>query len=187
VNLDRRVLRLNVGFIVNQTIGYVREIPLEFPALNLDPDLELTDVAGAARITRTPQGLLVQVKMAAYTTAECVRCLTEFQQPLAIDFTELYAFSNRTVTESGLLLPEDGHIDLAPLVRDEMLLEIPINPLCRPDCQGLCPVCGERLTGQPHKHEVDNIDPRLAKLKELLDQRSTALKDNPRGPAQPIR
>jgi uncharacterized protein len=172
MNLDRNALRLNVGFIVNQNIGYVREIPLDFPVLNLDPDFVLTNISGTARITRTPQGLLVQVMMEASTTAECVRCLTEYQQHLAIDFTELYAFSRRTMTESGLLLPEDGHIDLAPLVRDEMLLQIPINTLCTPDCQGLCPVCGERLNGQPHTHEQDDLDPRLAKLKELLDEKS---------------
>jgi uncharacterized protein len=65
-------------------------------------------------------------------------------------------------------LPEDGHINLAPLVREYILLEIPINPLCRPDCLGLCPECGEILTDEPHYHEDDTIDPRLAQLKDLL-------------------
>jgi uncharacterized protein len=122
-------------------------------------------------VTRTPQGLLVQVKMRAAVVTECVRCLEEFEQPLSINFTELYAFSARSVSESGLILPESGMIDLAPLVREYMLLEIPINPLCRPDCKGICPICGETLNENPHEHEEDTIDPRMAKLQELLNKK----------------
>jgi uncharacterized protein len=107
--------------------------------------------------------------MNATLQTECARCLAELEQVLNIDFTELYAFSARSISESGLILPEDGHLNLAPLVREYMLLEIPINPLCRLDCQGLCPECGEMLTDGPHHHEVDSIDPRLAQLKALLD------------------
>jgi uncharacterized protein len=108
--------------------------------------------------------------MHATLQSECARCLTEIEQPLEISFTELYAFSPRTVTESGLILPEDGHIDLAPLVREYMLLEIPISPICRPDCLGLCPVCGESLNENTHHHEEEFIDPRLEGLKKLLDE-----------------
>jgi uncharacterized protein len=170
MNPTRNPLRLNVGFFVNQSVGYSREFPFEFPELRLEPDLDLKNLAGTARITRTPQGLLVQLKMHATLQSECARCLTEIEQPLEISFTELYAFSPRTVTESGLILPEDGHIDLAPLVREYMLLEIPISPICRPDCLGLCPVCGESLNENTHHHEEEFIDPRLEGLKKLLDE-----------------
>jgi uncharacterized protein len=169
MNPLRNALRLNVGFFLNQPVGYSRDFPFDFPELRLDPDLELQNLSGSARVSRTPQGLLVQVKMAAQVLAQCGRCLTEFEQPLNIDFTELFAFSERTTGESGLILPENAHIDLAPLVREYMLLEIPISPLCRPDCQGLCPVCGERILDQTHVHEEESIDPRLAGLKKLLD------------------
>lgn len=145
-------MRLNVGFLVNQPIGTNREFHFEFPSVHLQPDLDLTDLAGTAKISRTPQGLLVQGKFEGKVTAECVRCLSEFEQPLDIDFSELYAFSPRSISESGLLLPEDAHIDLEPLVREYLLIEVPISPLCRPDCKGLCVVCGQDLNEEICEH-----------------------------------
>jgi uncharacterized protein len=85
----------------------------------------------------------------------------------------MYAFDKRSVSESGLILPEDMHIDLAPLVREYMLLNIPINALCKEDCKGLCPICGENLNRNPHQHDEEEIDPRLSKLKSLLDENET--------------
>jgi DUF177 domain-containing protein len=138
-------LRLNVGFLINQPIGASRDFHFDFPDIHLHPDLDLDKFAGVAKIGRTPQGLLVQGKFRGLVTTECVRCLTDFEQPLEIDFNELYAFTMRTVSESGLIMPEDGHIDLEPLIREYMLIEIPISPLCKPDCKGLCVYCGENL------------------------------------------
>jgi uncharacterized protein len=84
---------------------------------------------------------------------ECVRCLVEFQQSLHAQFSELYAFNSRSASESGLIVPDDGNIDLAPLVREYMLLEVPIRPLCRPDCKGLCIICGSDLNTEPCEHQ----------------------------------
>lgn len=166
----RQIFRLNVGFIVNFPVGHSRDFIFEeIPFVHLPPDLDLHDLSGTTRITRTPQGLLVQTKMRASINAECARCLGDIQLPLTIDFTELYAFSERTTSESGLILPEDGNIDLTPLVREYMLLEVPINALCSPTCQGLCPVCGEYLNDNPHDHGLEAVDPRLAILKDFLE------------------
>ncbi len=167
---NRQILRLNVGFLINTAVGTSRDFYLDAPELRWDepePSFRITDVTGNARVTRTAQGLLVQVKLQASYEMECVRCLTTITVPLSTDFTELYAFKRDSITESGLLLPENAHIDLAPLVREYMLLEIPISPVCREDCKGLCPVCGENLNENPHVHEDEPIDPRLEKLKEL--------------------
>ncbi|MEW5867750.1 MAG: DUF177 domain-containing protein [Chloroflexota bacterium] len=166
------LLRLNVGFIVHQTIGYSRDFPFEAPFLHLHPDLDLKDFQGSTRITRTAQGLLLQVEMSAVAMAECVRCLSEFSQPLRINFTELYAFTRNSITESGLLMPENGKIDLSPLVREEMILAMPINPICRIDCKGLCPVCGENLNETVCSHDQEDIDPRLGVLKAMLKDES---------------
>ena len=166
---SRDFLRLNVGFIIHQTVGYSRDFPLEIPSIRLLPDLDLQDLAGVVRVTRTTQGLLLQVRMRAYTPAECVRCLKRFSQALSIDFTDLYAFSPDSVTESGLLLPENGKIDLTPVVREEMMLAMPINPVCNPDCKGLCPICGNNLNEAICKHEDDSADPRLDTLRSLID------------------
>jgi uncharacterized protein len=51
-----------------------------------------------------------------------------------------------------------------------MILEIPINPVCKEDCKGLCSVCGNNLNSEPCDHELDSIDPRMAVLKSLLDK-----------------
>lgn len=163
-------LRLNVGFIVHSSIGFSREFEFDIPKINLSPDLELTDLRGIVRITRTPQGLPVQVKMEANLTTQCVRCLTDTQQPLSVDFTELYAFSPKQITDSGLILPDDMHIDLEPLLREYMLLEIPISTLCREDCRGLCPICGANLNETDCDHREEETDPRLSVLKSLLEE-----------------
>ncbi len=105
--------------------------------------------------------------MRAELQSECVRCLTSLQQPLEIDFTELYAFTLRSVTDSNLILPEDGYIELESLVREYMLLEVPISPLCSPHCKGLCPICGENLNVRVCNHGESEVDPRLAVLKSL--------------------
>lgn len=104
-------------------------------------------------MTRTPKGILVEAAIGAEMKNECVRCLTEFSHNISSDFSDMYAFNKRAVTESGLILPDDGNIDLAPLVREYLLLEIPIQPLCQPDCKGLCMVCGEDLNVAVCEHE----------------------------------
>lgn len=92
------------------------------------------------------------------TPAECVRCLTDFQQPLHASFSELYAFNERSVTESELILPEDGTLNLEDLVREYLLIELPITPMCTPDCKGLCPICGQNLNEEMHEHDIEATD-----------------------------
>jgi uncharacterized protein len=82
----------------------------------------------------------------------------------------MYAFTRNSITDSGLLLPDNHQIDLAPLVREYMLLDIPINPVCKPDCKGLCPICGNNLNETTCVHEDTLVDPRLSVLKDLLDK-----------------
>ena len=103
----------------------------------------------------------------AKTDLECVRCLDPFSQLLKWTVTDLYAFDKSNITESGLLVPEDGQIDLEPLLREYALLEVPISPVCKPDCKGLCPVCGENLNKTDCGHRPQANSP-FAALKDLL-------------------
>jgi uncharacterized protein len=162
--------RFNVGFIVAEQNGYSRDFPVEISRIQLQ-DLELKDVSGSVKVTRTSQGLLVRVKLSAKTTVECMRCLEPFELKLKPDFTELFAFKSKSVTDSGLIVPESGVINLSSLIREYMLLEIPIAPLCRLDCKGLCPICGENQNEVICQHEVEAIDPRFAALQSLLDSK----------------
>ncbi len=152
MNEPRNPLRINVGFLLNQPIGTSRDIHFDYPKVTLKPDFKVTDFSGVARVGRTPQGILVQGEFQGTAPAECVRCLSGFQQPLHTTFDELYAFDKRSTTESGLILPEDANIDLEPLVRDYLLIEMPISPICKSDCKGLCPICGQNLNEEPADH-----------------------------------
>jgi uncharacterized protein len=145
LNQPRFPLRVNAGFLLNQPIGTYREIRFEYPLLHMEDDVDFTDLSGMARITRTPQGMLVDAEFKANTGAECGRCLTDLMQHTETTFSELFAFDERSASESGLILPEDANIDLEPLVREYLLIEVPINPICRADCKGLCPECGVDL------------------------------------------
>jgi len=158
-------LRLNVGFLLQQPAGYRRVFAFDERNLSLAPDFKLPSLTGEAEITRTPQGLVVQSFLQAVLPAECSRCLTDFHMSAAAQFTELFAFSDRHATESELILPEDGHLDLAPLAREFLLLEIPINPICRTDCAGLCPVCGINLNQESCEHSRPPLDARLEVMK----------------------
>ena len=163
----RKPFRINFCFIVHEEVGYSHEIPFELDSVKLD-DLKLQNFTGLVTIGRTPQGLVVQGKFSADTTLECVRCLREFTHPLNWEFTELYAFNKKSVSESGLLLPDDMHIDLAALLREYALLEVPISPLHSPDCKGLCPICGQDLNFRDCGHRPEQDDSPFAKLKDLL-------------------
>lgn len=154
VNQTRHLLRLNVGFIIGQPIGYSRDFDFDFPQLHLSPDLDLYDFKGVVRMGRTQQGLVLQAHFDCVIKTDCVRCLDEAEIPLKTQFDELYAFTTKSVSESGLILPEDGHIDLEPLIREYLTLEIPIQPLCKPDCKGLCAECGENLNVRLCEHQA---------------------------------
>jgi len=164
----RKPFRINVGFIIHEEVGYVHEFPFELEKVNLD-DLELQNFVGKADIGRTPQGLVVQGNFEADTKLECVRCLKEFIEPLDWEFTELYAFTQKSLSESELLVPEDAQLDLAPLIREYALLEIPIKPLHDPQCKGLCIECGQDLNIKDCGHNQDTDDSPFATLKDLLE------------------
>lgn len=163
----RKPFRLNVGFIIHEEVGYSHEIPFELEKVTLE-DLEISQLKGSVQIGRTPQGLIVQGKFSAEATLECVRCLNGFVHALTWQFTELYAFNEKSKSESGLLLPDDAHIDLAPLLREYALLEVPINPLHIPECKGLCVECGQDLNVEDCGHKQPSDDSPFSVLKDLI-------------------
>jgi uncharacterized protein len=162
-------LLINVGFLVKADAGYSRTIEFDVPEMVLGEDLTLSDLKGSADFGRTPQGLVAEVQFSGKTQTECARCLDPFELPVATEFTELYAFDERSMSESQLLVPANHQIDLAPLAREYLLLDMPITPLCRPDCLGLCVVCGANRNNEDCGHDQHPGDPRLSILKDLLD------------------
>lgn len=164
----KKPFRFNVGFIIHEEIGYNHDFPFESDKIILDSDFELRNFEGIANVGKTPQGLILQADFSAETTLNCARCLTDFDHELDWSFTELYAFDKRSETESGLILPEDAHLDIAELLREYALLEIPINPVCKPTCKGLCMDCGQNLNEKECGHRPEQPNSPFAKLKDLL-------------------
>ena len=163
----RKPFRINVGFIVHEEIGYDHEFPFEVSKIVID-DLELRNVEGAVHVGRTQQELFDKESFEGDTTIQCVRCLKDFSHHLNWEITELYAFHNKPVDEMGLILPESAQIDLAPLLREYALLEVPIKPLHDPECKGLCIECGQDLNLEDCGHSQDVDDSPFAALKKLL-------------------
>jgi uncharacterized protein len=168
VNLSKHPFRLNVGFLLAQPVGTSHTFPFEFEEIQISEDLDLRHFQGEAIFNRTPQGLLVQGKFHAILSLECARCLEPYDHLLEWEMTELYAF-RRKAAENDLILPEDAQIDIQPLVREYALLEIPMNPICSPDCKGLCPICGVNLNKTQCNHQTQTEDSPFAVLKALLE------------------
>ncbi len=164
-----RPFRLNVGFIVHQEVGYKHEFPFEFKQIQISDDLDLRHFEGVVTFGRTPQGLILQAEFTAETTLGCVRCLNDFNHELNWKLTELYAFNEKSVSESDLIMPDDAQIDLQPLLREYALLEIPINPICKSECKGLCSVCGQELNQADCGHHEHVKESPFSALKDLLE------------------
>lgn len=170
LNKSATILRLNVGFLLREQAGYSREIPIDEPEVAVADDLTVHALRGTISLTRTPQGLYAQGRLRAQAAAECVRCLTPFQHPVSSRFAEMYHYPPEKAPADGLVIPEHMNLDFAPLVREDMLLSLPMRQLCRPDCKGLCPQCGQNWNEGPCACEPDPADPRLSALKDLKDK-----------------
>jgi DUF177 domain-containing protein len=105
------------------------------------------------------EGVLVTASVVAPLAAECARCLEPFTSVMRVRFQELYEYDAERAqlaeTEEGeesYLLDGSGLLDLAPALRDAVVLELPLSPLCAEDCAGLCPECGIRLADAEANH-----------------------------------
>ena len=155
----------------------VRTFDVADVTIDLPEDLELAaPIAGQVRLSRTNRGILAEARLATSLAGECARCLRPLTTPIDIVLEEEYLPSIDvatgrpvdTETEPDALRLTDHHeVDLEPSVRDAISLAEPIAPLDRPDCPGLCVVCGLPLDEGEHDHPDDDIDPRLEALKSF--------------------
>ena len=145
-------LRINVGFLLGQTAGYVRTMDFDEEKLILGTDLELRNLHGVLSLDRTPQGVLVSGTLRAGTPAECVRCLSPFSLPLSATLQDLFLYPPPNPSDPLLAIGENAILNLDPLLREYMILDFPLRPVCKPDCKGLCPVCGNDLNTSSCSH-----------------------------------
>jgi uncharacterized protein len=120
------------------------------------------------RLESVMEGVLVSGTIDLPVTGQCARCLDPVEDTLELDVQELYAYEGSTTEatsgEDEVRRIDGDQLDLAPLVRDTVVLTLPLSPTCSPDCAGLCVECGERLDDLPEDHSHEVIDPRFAGL-----------------------
>ena len=162
-------------FLLKETAGYTREFTFDEPGdLRVDEDVMMHQLTGRLRLTRTPQGIVVQGVLHALKSVECVRCLTTVDVPIEVPFEELFVLASNPLAENpdnkDYIVDEGGIIDLTPIMREEGIVAVPIQVLCQQECKGLCPRCGQNLNEGTCDCEPDDIDPRMASLRALLNK-----------------
>lgn len=146
------------------------ELREEVPGLALD----LAQVAGEPDLDllaeSVVEGILITGAVSGTYRLECRRCLQEVTESFSVPVEELFLSGPPDVDAYRV----DGEfIDLEPMVRDAVVLGMPLNPLCRPDCRGLCPQCGQNLNEADCGHRPERIDVRwepLRRLKETMGE-----------------
>ncbi|MGO1538152.1 MAG: YceD family protein [Leucobacter sp.] len=113
------------------------------------------------RLESVHEGILVSADVRTTMHAECGRCLKEFTTPFEVEFQELFAYTLSEVDEYGV---HGDHVDLEPPLRDAVVLALPFQPVCRPDCPGLDPESGELRDAEANVAPAADIDPRWAAL-----------------------
>ncbi|HTL23711.1 MAG TPA: YceD family protein [Mycobacteriales bacterium] len=159
--------------------GSMRALQLSAPA---PAGLGIEDLIGVPvgaelaldlRLESVMDGVLVTGTVMAPVSGECGRCLTEVSDELAVPVQELFLYPEASADhdeDDELPALVGDLLDLGPALRDAVVLALPLTPLCREDCQGLCATCGERLDDLPEDHAHDPTDARWGALAGLLQQ-----------------
>ncbi len=116
------------------------------------------------RLESVHEGILASGIASATYEGVCGRCLIEIDAPVKVEFQELFTYPEK---EAGDFEVQDDHVDLENLVRDALVLSLPFQPVCQPDCPGLDPVTGEKLAEGGETTPSEAVDPRWAALAGL--------------------
>lgn len=164
--LNLRTLKLRSGeHFVDE-----REIQLEPLELGGQRYLPVPETVQAElAITRASTGTVFELRFENRLHGPCYRCLADAVLDLPISARE-YEATKPDSEELRTPYVEDDRLDLSAWARDAIALALPLQILCRPDCAGLCPVCGKDLNEEPHTHDVERTDSRWAALAELRDR-----------------
>lgn len=177
----------NVAQLLREPIGAARHVTVSALLRNLAPELGHaagTNAAaesvleGPVRMMHTNAGILVQGDLRAQTTLACARCLKPVPMTLAVELEEVYSptidiLTGREIVpeeEDRALWIDERHIlDLTEVLRQDVLIAMPLHVLCKEGCRGLCPTCGQNLNEGACGCEPEP-DPRWEKLVALLQQ-----------------
>jgi uncharacterized protein len=164
-----KILKVNVGFIMNETSGFSRELEFNVPShMKIAEDLMVNHLYANLQLSHTGEGVLVRGKIETSISDACSRCMDDVWIPVEFTVEELFA----KVPKAGFqyFIDDAGNIDLAPLFREEALLQVPmVTPY---DKQERCVFCHRTWHEvlRDSNQEEDDIDPRFAALLKLKDQ-----------------
>jgi uncharacterized protein len=127
------------------------------------------EIPAELAVTRASTGWVFELRFRVRLHGPCVRCLADAVVEETLSLREYQATSPDSDELTTPYLVDD-RLDLSAWARDSLILALPDKILCRPDCAGLCPVCGKDLNREPHAHGEDQPDPRWAALSELKDR-----------------
>lgn len=163
------MIRFDVSVLTKARLGASLTLNVDTGPQSLT-DLEVDFLRGTIRVVRVREGLLVQGIVKSQLSLECVRCLESFVLPITLELEEIFRLpgAGASIPDVFYVVGDDGWLDLAPLLREDAWVAIPMKPLCDADCKGLCPQCGANLNIESCTCESAGIDPRLALLKDLL-------------------
>lgn len=168
-------LTIRVKDLVHQP-GEMREYTLEVvtpeqygEAVAIVP--QGTAMTVETRLEGLHEGILVTADVSTTANAQCVRCLDDYELDVQVDFQELFAYS---ADEADSYTVVDDSVVLEDIIRDTVVLDLPFQPVCKPECYGLDPDTGEKRSGGEAEPAVREIDPRWRDLEKLLDTDDTA-------------
>jgi uncharacterized protein len=172
-------MQINVAQQLRAPVGSVQDCEVKH-VIDLTGDDNDSLVQGRIRLMRTDRGILVKGILKTEVELICSRCLSPFSCPLTLNIEEEYYPTTDVITGASLPLPDEPgcftineqHIlDLTEAVRQYALLAIPMKPLCREDCAGLCPYCGHNLNQEPCNCLPPGVDPRWSELSRLKKEK----------------
>jgi uncharacterized protein len=148
-----------------RTIPAPEPLRVELASVPAGAEVELS-----VRLEAVHEGVLVTGTATAPVTGECARCLEPLTTSVEASFQELYHYDPsppEAEDEEDILLLEGDLLDLEPVLRDAVVLALPLSPLCSDDCAGLCVRCGARLADAPgHQHD-DAVLPEWEALRQF--------------------
>jgi DUF177 domain-containing protein len=164
-NLRRLKLRSGEHFVDEQD---VKLQPLDLGGQRYLP--VPAEIPAEVSISRASTGTVFQLRFDARLHGPCYRCLTDAVLDVPIAAREYQATNPEGAEELTTPYLDADRLDLSAWAHDSVALALPEQILCRPDCAGLCPVCGGDLNAEPHEHDEDETDARWAALAELRDR-----------------
>ncbi len=174
-------MRYNVSQLLRSPTGTFRHYKIHEDIGDLDPAISpLSTLDGEIRMIRTADGILVSSDLHTTVELSCSRCLEMFAMPVrftveeefkpTIDITTGARIPLTSEDEKETLIDARHTLDLSEVIRQDLLLAVPMYPVCRSKCRGLCPHCGQNWNDAPCDCTLEEIDPRLAVLKQLLEE-----------------